>query len=133
MIINIFYIVGIFFILKSYISLYNFNRTYRLSEWFSNFSKKMGRKPSKDDFRSEQEVILFLFNILSSFFEAIWLLLGLFTKNDEVFLFIIILPIVIKYLMKSIKYTLLHKIITFSLILLNISVYLYLIINNLFL
>lgn len=127
---HIYYAIGSFIIISILTILLKFKKIYSISEWVEKFKKVTRNNPEKKDFRDKDEYELYTGVIILSSIEFIWSLLGLLTNSWYIFLFLIILMTLSKSLLSLIKYTIIDKIISFSLILFKFLIYLYLIINH---
>lgn len=130
---NIYYTFGIVIILALFKVLTGFKSFYKVGEWQVKFQKVTKKKPFKSDFRTKEEYNLFQRSIIISLVEIAWVLLGLFTASWSVFLSIIILSQLLRFLFKPIKYTIPHFIASYTFFTLKLIVYCYLTLNHFFL
>ena len=131
--ISIYYIIGIIVALSSISTILKFGKLYSIKEWKEKYEKVIGRKPLRKEFRSKKEYSLLEASNILSLFEFIWILVGLFTPIWYVFISIIIISYLFDFILKPIKFTILHKLSTFSFLLVRLSLYLYLIVNHFYL
>lgn len=131
--ISIYYIIGIIVALSSISSILKFGKLYSIKEWKEKYEKVIGRKPLRKEFRNKKEYSLLEASNILSLFEFIWILGGLFTSIWYVFISIIIISYLFDFIIKPIKFTILHKLSTFSFLLARLWLYLYLIVNHFYL
>jgi hypothetical protein len=127
---NIYYIIGIIMLIRLTYMIVNFKKIHSLREWLIKFKEISGKIPTKKDFRDKEEVSLYETNTVMMLFELLWLLCGLFSGNQIIFLGLIVYFILLKLITKKIGFTLLDKILMFLNILIRFGIYFWMIINH---
>ena len=127
---NIYYIIGIIMLIRLTYMIVNFKKIHSLREWLIKFKEISGKIPTKKDFRDKEEVSLYETNTVMMLFELLWLLCGLFSGNQIIFLGLIFYFILLKLITKKIGFTLLDKILMFLNILIRFGIYFWMIINH---
>ena len=127
---NIYYIIGIIMLIRLTYMIANFKKIHSLREWLIKFKEISGKIPTKKDFRDKEEVSLYETNTVMMLFELLWLLCGLFSGNQIIFLGLIVYFILLKLITKKIGFTLLDKILMFLNILIRFGIYFWMIINH---
>lgn len=130
---NIYYLIGVLVVLILFRSILKFGKLYSLKEWKEKYEKIIGRKPSKKDFRSKKEYSLHESANILGFFEFIWIVIGLFTSIWYVFASIVIVSYLFNFILKPIKFTIVHKLSVITFLLGRLCLYLYLIVNHFYL
>jgi hypothetical protein len=131
--IGIYYIIGILVALSSISTILKFGKLYSIKEWKEKYEKVIGRKPLKREFRSKKEYSLLESSNILSLFEFVWVLGGLFTSIWYVFISIFIVSYLFNFILKPIKFTIIHKLSTLIFLLTRLCLYLYLIVNYFYL
>lgn len=127
---HIYYAIGLFILIAIIAHISRFKKIQSISEWVEKFKDVTGKDPQKADYRSKEELNLFLGISILSFIEFMWALGGLLTGSWYIFLSLFIYSIIIRLIIKPIKFTLFGKIVVLHFIILKFLVYLYLIINH---
>lgn len=127
---HIYYAIGLFVLVSLITYITRFKKIIFLREWVEKFKNVTGRDPKREDYRSEEELNLFIGISILGTVEFIWLFCGLLTSSWYVFLSIFVYAMILNLLIKPIKFTLFGKIIIFHFIILKFLLYLYLIINH---
>lgn len=127
---HIYYAIGLFVLISLITYITKFKKIPYVREWDEKFKTVTGKDPKKDDYRSKEELNLFLGISILSLGEVIWVLGGLLTGSWYVFLSMFVYAIILNLLIKPIKFTLFGKIVILHFIVLKFLVYLYLIINH---
>lgn len=127
---NIYYILGIIMLIRLTYSIVNFKKIHSLREWLIKFKEISGKIPTKNDFRSKEEISLYESNSIMILFELIWLICGLFSGNQIIFIGLLIYFLLLKLITKKIGFTILDKIVMFINIILRFSVYSWMIFNH---
>lgn len=127
---HIYYAIGLFVLISLITYITKFKKITSVREWVEKFKTVTGKDPKKDDYRSKEELNLFLGISILSLGEVIWALGGLLTGSWYVFLSMFVYAIILNLLIKPIKFTLFGKIVILHFIVLKFLVYLYLIINH---
>ena len=130
MLAHIFYSFGILFVIRTLSSIHGFQKLYSIKEWRQIYSEKIGKDPKDTDYRSKEELDYYQTQIVLNLFEFIWLLLGLFTLNMNIFISIIVMFIIVDISSKSFRFTIFGKTLSMLFILLRFFVYLLLIVND---
>ncbi len=123
---HIFYSFSLLFFINNFKILMKFNRYYYLKEWYIKFQKVTGKRPKSQEFRSEEDYNNFMSRNILSFFEIMWLFIGIFTNNWFLFLFILIITISIS----NMKIGLTDRILSFFYFSIKSLVYLLLFVNE---
>ena len=108
----------------------NFKKIHSLREWLIKFKEISGKVPTKDDFRSKEEISLYESNSIMILFEFIWIICGLLSGNKLIFLGLIIYFVLLKMITKRIGFTMLDRVVMFVNIILRFSVYSWMIVNH---
>lgn len=130
---NIYYLIGVLVVLSTLSSILKFDKLYSLKEWKEKYEKIIGRKPNKRDFRSKKEYSLSESSNILGLFELIWIIGGFFTSSWYMFGVIMLLSYILNIILNPIKFTILHKLISFTFLLSRLCLYLYLIVNHFYL
>jgi len=127
---NIYYTIGLIILIRLIYCIINFNKIYSLREWIIKFKEISGKIPTKKDFRNKKEVLLYESNSIMILFEFTWLVFGLFSGNQILFIGLILYFIFLRLLSKKARFTILDKIFFFLNILLRFGVYSWMIVNH---
>ena len=127
---HIYYATGLLILISIIAHISRFKKIQSVSEWVEKFKSVTGKDPQKSDFRSKEELNLSIGISILSLLEFMWALGGLLTGSWYIFLSLFIYSIIIRLLIKPIKFTLFGKIAALHFIILKFLVYLYLIINH---
>lgn len=130
---NIYYLIGVLVVLSTISTLLKFRKLYSLREWKEKYEKIIGKKPIKKDFRSKNEYSLHESSNILAMFELFWIIGGFFTSSWYLFLTILLLSYVLNVILKPIKFTIVHKLTSFTFLLSRLCLYLYLIVNHFYL
>lgn len=130
---NIYYIIGILVCLSVISTILRFKILYSIKEWKEKYEKIIGKKPVKKDFRTKKEYSLSESLNILFFFEITWILLGFFTINWYLFIGLILSSYMVNFILKPIRFTLIHKLSIFTFLLAKFCLYLYLIVNHFYL
>ena len=130
---NIYYLIGVLVVLSTISSILKFGKLYSLKEWKEKYEKIIGRKPSKRDFRSKKEYSLSESSNILGLFELIWIIGGFFTASWYLFGIMILISYTLNVILNPIKFTILHKFVSFTFLLSRLCLYLYLIVNHFYL
>jgi hypothetical protein len=127
---HIFYIFLLFLttILIGFISKYN--KLKNIIEWYNKFTNVTGKSPKKSDFRNEDEYNFFSVQAVISSVEFFTLILGLLTGSWFIFLGLLLLTIFFNLLLKPIEFSSIERVVNFSVFLIRIVSYVFLIINH---
>lgn len=110
--------------------LIRFSKLKKIQEWYDKYEKVTGKIPKIEDFRTGNEYLLLTSLSIVNFLEILAILGGFFTKSWYIYLMILILSMLINSIVKSFRFTLFGKIISFSNQILRILIYSILIINH---
>lgn len=133
MIINIYYIIGVLVILSTLSNILKFRKLYSIKEWIEKYEKIIGKKPQRKEYRTKKEYTLDESSNILALFELSWVTLGLFTSSWYLFLTIIITSYLFNFLLKPIKFTIVHKLSILTFLLARLCLYLYLVVNHFYL
>jgi hypothetical protein len=123
---HIFYSFGLLFFINNFKILMKFNRYYYLKEWYIKFQKVTGERPKSQEFRTKEDYNNFMTKNILSFFEIMWISIGIFTNNWFLFLFILIITISTS----NMKISLTDRILSFCYFSIKSLVYLLLFVNE---
>lgn len=127
---NIYYIIGTIILIRLIYCFKNFSKIYSLREWAIKFKEISGKIPTKKDFRNKEEVSLYESNAIMIFFEFTWLVFGLFSGNQILFIGLILYFIFLRLISKKARFTVLDKIFFFLNMLLRFGIYSWMIVNH---
>lgn len=127
---QIYYGIGLIFVMISLSMITKFKKINLVKEWFVKFRNITGKDPESKDFRSEEEKNLYVGITTLSTFEFIWLFFGLLTSNWYVFLVILSYGVIVNQIVKPMRFTIAGKIVSLHFLLLKFLVYLFLVINH---
>ena len=130
---HLYYILGILIFLSCLSTLLRFNRIYKVKEWYTKFKSITGQEPSLIDYRKKGDKKIYINHNFLLGLELLWIILGFLTKSNLIFLSILIINLIINIIFNNRKFTLTHKIVSFSFLLLRTSLYLLLIVNHFYL
>jgi hypothetical protein len=91
------------------------------------------KKPLKREFRSKKEYSLHESSGILGLFEILWIFVGFFTGNWYLFGITLALSYLLNIILKPFKFSLLHKLTSFTFLLGRLCLYLYLIVNHFYL
>ena len=109
---HVYYAIGLLVFLSTILVLSKLKSYLVTSEWFSRFEKVTGRKPSKKDFRSDDESNLLSTVAALSVFEFVWVLMGLLTSSWYIYLSLLIYSMIIGVISKLVDISFIRKILT---------------------
>ena len=130
---NIYYLIGVLVVLSTISTILKFRKIYSLKEWKEKYEKIVGRTPKKRDFRNKNEYSLLESSEILVIFELIWIIGGLFTLSWYIFGIVLLLFYILNVILYPIKFTILHKLASITLLLTRLCLYLYLIVNHFYL
>jgi hypothetical protein len=130
MILDLFYIIGLFILVMSFSNMINFFKFNNIKEWAITYKKVTGNDIDKNDFRKKEDYNIFTIYSLFIFIEIVWFLFGLITSDYRTFLLILIFNIINMTFNKFFKVNFFTKIIGFFICVINFSSILFLILNH---
>jgi hypothetical protein len=130
---NIYYLIGVLVLLSLLSTILKFRKIYSINEWREKYEKITGKKPLKREFRSKKEYSLHESSGLLGLFEILWIFVGFFTGNWYLFGITLALSYLLNIILKPFKFSLLHKLTSFTFLLGRLCLYLYLIVNHFYL
>jgi hypothetical protein len=130
---NIYYLIGVLVLLSLLSTILKFRKIYSINEWREKYEKITGKKPLKREFRSKKEYSLHESSGLLGLFEILWIFVGFFTGNWYLFGITLALSYLLNIILKPFKFSLLHKLTSFTFLLCRLCLYLYLIVNHFYL
>lgn len=133
MVSSIYYIIGVLVLLSLFSIILRFRKIHSVREWKEKYEKIIGKIPTKKEFRSNKEYSLLQSATILGSFELIWIICGFFTVNWHLFALVLLVSYLINFIIQPIKFSLLHKILSFTFLLSRLSLYLYLILNHFYL
>ncbi len=126
---HLYYIIGLIILMLSFSNIIHYYRFINTILWIQSFVKISGSPPTSKDFRSEIDYTVYLnFNSFTSI-GFYWTLLGLITNSWVVFLYMIVLHFVLKFILDS-KFITVSKHFGFLFNIIKSSLILLLIINH---
>jgi hypothetical protein len=125
----IFYSIGLLIIINLLLVLATFKKRFFVIEWYDKYQKLIGKKPTREEFRSENDYKLFKSQGLTNIIESLWVILGLITPYWYVFLGIIIYGKICKIIFNKIKYNFLSRIVIIQNILIKLIAYIILLVT----
>lgn len=128
----LYYISGIFAIIRLVYSIKDFSKICYLKEWSFRFHALTGKRPGIKEHHDKKDADLLAAHQALDIFEWMWVAAGLFSGNYGIFLSLIILGISTRYVTSHISYGIFYKLIVFSFILFRFLLYLALISNHFF-
>jgi hypothetical protein len=130
---NIYYLIGVLVLLSLLSIILKFRKIYSINEWREKYEKITGKKPIKREFRSKKEYSLHESAGILGLFELLWIFVGFFTGNWYLFAITLALSYLLNIILKPFKFSILHKLTSFTFLLSRLCLYLYLIINHFYL
>lgn len=127
---NIFYILGIFTLILTFSNLVNFFKYIKIKNWTLSFKKVTGVNPDKKEFKTNEEYNIFSLFSFFSIIEFLWLILGIATASWYVFISIILLGVIIRFICRITKIGFLEYFLGFPYNLAKAFTMLFLIINH---
>lgn len=98
---HLYYIIGLIILMMSFSNIIHYYRFINTILWIQSFVKISGSIPTSKDFRSEIDYSVYLtFNNFTAI-GFYWTLLGLITNSWMIFLYMIILHFVLKFILDS--------------------------------
>ena len=129
---SIYYISGIFALIRLIYSFRDFSRISDIKEWAFRFRSITGKKPSSKDYISKSELDMMNAHVALDIFEWLWVACGLLSGNSAIFATIMIFGIAYKYVSSHISFGFLYKSFTLLFISARFLIYLYMISNHFF-
>lgn len=130
---NIYYLIGILVLLSLLSIILKFRTIYSINEWREKYEKITGKKPSKKEYRNKKEYSLYESSGILGLFEILWVIGGFFTKSWYLFGISLGLSYLLNTILKPFKFSILHKLTSFTFLLSRLCLYLYLIVNHFYL
>lgn len=129
---SIYYISGIFVLIRLIYSFRDFSRISDIKEWAFRFKSLTGKKPSPKDYKSKEALDMMSAHVALDIFEWIWVACGLLSGNSTIFFSIMIFGISYKYISAHISFGWLYKSFTLVFIFFRFLLYLAMISNHFF-
>lgn len=130
MLIDIYYFFGIFILLSFSSQLINFNRFFRVVDWYQKFLKVTGKKAIKDDFSNQDDWYVFTTYGLFTVLDGIWMILGLVTNNWFIFIGLVVISKTISFIVNKLKLNFIKKYIYLLFLVTKTSLYSIMIVNH---
>lgn len=130
---NIYYLIGVLVLLSLLSVILKFRKLYSIKEWKEKYEKITGNKPTKKEFRNKKEYSLHESAGILGLFELLWIICGFFTGNWYLFAVVLVVSYSLNLILKPFKFSLLHKLTSFTFLLGRLCLYLYLIVNHFYL
>jgi hypothetical protein len=130
---NIYYLIGVLVLLSVLSIILKFRKIYSISEWKEKYEKITGKKPSKKEYRSKTEYSLSESIGILGLFELLWIIGGFFTTSWYLFGVVLSISYLLNIILKPFKFSILHKLFSFTFLLSRLCLYLYLIVNHFYL
>lgn len=133
MISNIYYLVGVLVLLSLLSIILKFSKIYSINEWKEKYEKITGKKPIKKEYRNKKEYSLQESVGILGLFEILWTIGGFFTGNWYLFGIVLITSSLFNFILKPFKFSIIHKLNSFTFLLIRLCLYLYMIVNHFYL
>ena len=133
MIVSIYYLIGVLVLLSLLSIISKFGKIYSINEWREKYEKITGNKPTRKEYRTKKEYSIYESSGILGFFELIWIIGGFFTGNWYLFAIVLALSYILNKTLKPFKFSIFHKLISFTFLLSRLCLYLYLIVNHFYL
>lgn len=130
---NIYYLIGVLVLLSLLSVILKFRKIYSVNEWKEKYEKITGKKPLKREYRSKKEYSLHESSGILGLFELLWIIAGLFTGNWYLFAIVLTISYLFNLILKPFKFSITHKLTSFTFLLCRLCLYLYLIVNHFYL
>lgn len=127
---DIYYFFGIFILLSFASQLINFNRFFRVIDWYGKFLKVTGKNAIKDDFPNQEDWNIFITYGLFTVLDGIWMILGLITNNWFIFIGLVVISKTISFITIKLKLNFLKKYIYLLFLGSKTSLYTLMIVNH---
>jgi len=127
---HIYYAIGLLIVLVLFSIASKFGSFYNVKEWVEKYQRVTGKRPVREDFRSEQEYSDFSIYSLFDIIDFIWLVCGVLTGSWYVFLGLILYTILSNLLKLKINTEPISKLISLQLVWVKIIASSYLVINH---
>jgi hypothetical protein len=130
MLINLYYLIGVFVLLSVISQLLKFKKLFSVIEWYDKFEKVTGNKAKKEDFRNESEWNIFISTNILLLIEGFWVIFGFITNNWFIFILLVIYEKILRLLFNNIRYSLIVKFLYLKFYILKAILYGFMIVNN---
>ena len=130
---HIYYISGMFVLLRLFYSMRYFRRLGEIEDWIFLQKSVLGKAPGAKEFRSKEEMDLRFSDLSLSVFEMIWACCGLLSGSSHAFALILVIWMASAAVTNRIFFSRIGKIISLLTIILRFSLYLLLMFNHFFL
>lgn len=127
---HIYYAIGLLITLTLFSIVSKFGSFYTVREWVEKYYKVTGRRPIKEDFRTEQEYSDFTTYVMFDAIDFVWVVCGVLTSSWYVFLFLIGYTILSNLLRIKINTEPISKLISLQLVWIKLITVSYLVINH---
>lgn len=128
----LYYLSGIFVLIRLIYSFRDFSRISDLKEWAFRFKSLTGKKPTSKDYKSKKELDMMSAHVALDIFEWLWAACGLLSGNSAIFFAIILCGIAYKYISSHVSFGWLYKSLTLLFIAARFLLYLTMISNHFF-
>lgn len=120
----LYYISGIFVLIRLLHSFKDFSKISDTKEWSFRFKTLTGKKPDAKDYPDKKDLDTMNAHLALDVFEWIWVACGLLSGNSAIFATIIMCGIAHRYISSHISFGWIHK--TSSLLFISFRFFLYL-------
>lgn len=107
---SIFYFLGLFVLLMSFSNAFNYLKYVSIKDWIDSFKKVTRKEPVRSDYRSPEDYNIFSIYATFAFVEFIWIIVGITSRSWYVFLSIILIEMIFKFLILRLKSILIKQI-----------------------
>ena len=129
---DIYYIAGIFALIRLVYSLRDFSKISELKDWSFRFKTFIGRKPGSKDYSDKKDLDLLGAHAALDIFEWMWVACGLFSGNAGIFMLILMAGIIYRYITASVSFGFIYKSLTLLFAIARFLLYLSMISNHFF-
>lgn len=129
---SLYYISGVFAIIKLLHSLKDFQKVSNIKEWCFRFRLVIGRSPKSEEYPDKKDVETDAAHKALDAFDFLWMAAGLLSGNHSIFAILMAAWIANAILAKYLSFGTLWKFFSFMIILAKISLYSWMICNHFF-
>lgn len=130
---NIYYLIGVLVLFSLVSIILKFGKIYSINEWKEKYEKITGNKPTRKEYRTKKEYSLQESTGILGLFELLWMIGGFFTGNWYLFGIILAISYIFNLILKPFKFSIIHKVTSFTFLLSRFCLYLYMIVNHFYL
>ncbi len=129
---HIYYLCGIFVLLRLFYSMYYFRRLGEIEDWIFLQKSVLGKTPSAKEYRNKEEMDLRFSDLSLSVFEMIWACCGLLSGSAHAFAIVLLVWMASSAVTNRIFFSRIGKMISLLMIVMRFSLYLLLMVNHFF-